>query len=188
MRRNETGAVVVAIAGRIGSGKTTISRKLAVAFNCEQASFGDYFRGLAASLGLDPRDRELLQKIGAEQVLLSPLAVCRQVLQKLNWRAENKESLVVDGMRHLEVLNALRQAVSPLPVVLVYVEEIPSCSSLKIPKDISGVYRTHSTEMQGEVLIAAADVIITVREPVKSIVKRILHSIERNSRSDHTQG
>ena len=58
---------VIAIAGGIGSGKSTIARALADYFKCPIASFGDYVRGVAELRGREANRREL-QEIG-EQLL-----------------------------------------------------------------------------------------------------------------------
>jgi dephospho-CoA kinase len=52
--------VVLTFAGRIASGKSTLSRQIAVTLGWPWASFGDYVRAEATRRGFDPTSRTAL--------------------------------------------------------------------------------------------------------------------------------
>jgi len=58
---------VVAIAGRIASGKTTVAQELSVRVGCPYASFGAYVRVVAHRRGLNS-DRPALQQLGEQLI------------------------------------------------------------------------------------------------------------------------
>ena len=170
--------VVVAIAGPIGSGKTTISRALAKQLECKHISFGDYFRQLAKESGRDPTDRQLLQHLGARYVSLSPERLCRDLLRNANW-SPKEGSLVIDGVRHKEILEALRKSVAPLPISLVYIrrDRVRSNSAAaQLGVENLALFDTHSTELQNDALRSAADVVVSGDDDVLGVLKSILRS------------
>jgi dephospho-CoA kinase len=110
-------AAVLAFAGRMGSGKTTLTTALARALGCKRASFGDYVRHVVAARGLE-QTRENLQRIGTELLEQDRLGFCRAVLQYAGWVPG--EVLVIDGLRHSETIDLIQQLVSPLRLRIVY--------------------------------------------------------------------
>lgn len=67
------GSIVVGFSGRIKSGKTTLSARVAELMGWPYTSFGDYVRKVAR-LRRRPELREILQEIGQElvdQILMS---------------------------------------------------------------------------------------------------------------------
>jgi adenylate kinase family enzyme len=174
--------VVIAIAGPIGSGKTTISRVLAKRLHCKHASFGDYFRKTAARLGHNPTDRALLQRLGEEQVRLSPDNVCRELLVGSDWRPSDG-TIVIDGVRHLEILGALKRAVAPLSVFLVYVQRDKIRATLlstQVGKHNMELFDTHSTELQNDVLRSSANAVVSAGDDPTEIVGRIVRQLEES--------
>ena len=170
--------VVIAVAGPIGSGKTTISRALSKQLDCKHISFGDYFRQLAIESGQDPTDRRLLQRLGARYVRLSPERLCRDVLRNAKWRPKDG-SLVIDGVRHKEVLEALRASVAPLRVSLVYIERdlARSTSALaQVGMENLALFDAHSTELQNDALRSAADVVVSGDDDVVGVLKSVLQA------------
>ena len=110
--------LVVAFSGKSGSGKSTISTSLADRLGWKRASFGGYVRRVAAERGLT-ESIESLQDLGAELVANGLAQFCRGVLEAANWRTG--EPLIVDGVRHSEVLETLRALTAPSRVILVFV-------------------------------------------------------------------
>ncbi len=112
-------AAVLAFAGRIGSGKTTLTTALAEALRCKRASFGDYVRHAVKALGLEGT-RENLQTIGTELLERDTPGFCSEVLRHAGWTPG--EALVIDGLRHAETIDPIRQLVRPLRLRIVYLE------------------------------------------------------------------
>jgi len=157
---------VVAIAGPIGSGKTTTAALLARQLAWPQAGYGDTIRVIAAERGL-PASRESLQQLGLELISNGWDAFTRLVLQHARWCPG--QPLILDGLRHLPAATALRTAVAPLPVTIVY---------LDLPADIAATRArqrdqetgpaaaapgTHATELALPAVRDHADLIIKAR-------------------------
>ena len=110
---------VLALSGRMASGKSTLALRLAELLCCARASFGDYVRTVANSRGIEPTG-ENLQSVGAELVELGWEAFCRAVLSQTSWQPG--QMLVVDGVRHVDAIHHLKNLVAPLSVILIHVK------------------------------------------------------------------
>ena len=143
--------LVLVFCGQIGSGKSTLSTGVAKALGWSYASFGGYIRNIAHSQGLD-ETREVLQELGAALVKKSAEDFCRSLLAHYKWRSG--EPLVIDGLRHKEVADALRRLVAPLDirVVLLEADEATRRSRLAREKqrdfEMFETVQKHSTEAQ----------------------------------------
>lgn len=109
------GPCIIAISSKIGAGKSTLAYELSRTFGIPRISFGNHVRSIARQRGLR-ESRRVLQEIGQSLVEADAAGFTRSVLSAL-W----KKGAVVDGIRHLQVLHAIREIVAPLPVFLVYV-------------------------------------------------------------------
>ena len=143
--------MVLVFSGQIGSGKSEISSRVAKALGWSYASFGDYIRSVAHSQGLDDT-REILQELGESLVNKGAEDFCRSLLAHYNWRSG--EPLVIDGLRHKEVADALRQLVLPLDIRIVLLEVDENIRRARLAKArradfewIEAVER-HPTEVQ----------------------------------------
>jgi dephospho-CoA kinase len=111
--------IVICLSGRIGSGKTSMSAALARARGAASVSFGAYVRTAAAARGLDSTHRETLQNLGAK--LIEDHGhdwFCREVLATASW--DGDRDLVVDGIRHVAVLEVIKRLVAPTNTVLIH--------------------------------------------------------------------
>ena len=113
--------LVAAFAGRIGAGKSSVSAALAADLGWKFASFGAFVRKAATERGMD-LSRESPQAVGAELEAKDSAMFCRAVLDDAGWNAG--ESLVVEGIRHVRILDTLKSLVAPQPVFLVYLEAL----------------------------------------------------------------
>jgi dephospho-CoA kinase len=111
--------LVVAFAGRIGAGKSSVSAAFAEERGWKFASFGAFVRKTATERGMD-LSRESLQTVGAELEAKDAAKFCRAVLDDAGWNAG--EPAVVEGIRHVRILDTLKSQVAPQPVFLVYLE------------------------------------------------------------------
>ena len=76
-------------------------------------------RKTATSRGVE-HTRDSLQTIGEELEASDPTRFCRTVLDDAEWHPA--ESVVVEGIRHVRILDALKSLVAPQTVFLVYLE------------------------------------------------------------------
>jgi dephospho-CoA kinase len=169
---------VLAFSGRIASGKTTVSLEISRQLGWKRASFGDFVRKEAYRRGFDNTSRKTLQEIGNELIERGWTAFCLSVLGEAQWEAG--EGLVIDGIRHLEGLEAIREIVSPLKLFLLFISVNSEIREHRLSKKSIGkgqiaAIEEHSTESQvrGH-LKDHADLIIDGATPISSIVQSIM--------------
>lgn len=109
---------ILTFSGPIASGKSALSNKLAQTFHWSRVSFGDYVRSVADARKI-PKTREVLQAIGTELVTRDVERFCNAVLQQASW--QHGQPLVIDGIRHIEVLKTLQKLVNPMKLYLVFI-------------------------------------------------------------------
>jgi transcriptional regulator with XRE-family HTH domain/dephospho-CoA kinase len=180
--------VVLAFSGRIASGKSTLSAEVARSLGWKRASFGDYVRIVAKSQGLEP-SREVLQDLG-ESLAKTPEEFCRSMLAHFGW--QSGEPLVIDGVRHREIVEALRRLVAPLELRLIFVDSADEQRRERLVRktdlDLDKMPRieSHSTEKQvSSVLPDIADLRVSTEQGLGDVVRGIVswvHQAESTSR------
>lgn len=110
--------LVVCFSGRIGSGKTSVTRALAAQLGWRRTAFGEYLRDRIIREGGDANDRQSLQDLGQRLVDTDPEQFCREVLAH-SGRSQG-ESLLVDGIRHVAMYRLVASLVAPIPSRLIY--------------------------------------------------------------------
>jgi ribosome-binding protein aMBF1 (putative translation factor)/cytidylate kinase len=170
--------LVLAFSGKIGSGKTTLSQQVAEALGWRRASFGEYVGIFAKSQGLEV-SRDVLQELGQSLVARGPDDFCRSVLAHFGWNSG--EPLVIDGVRHAVIFEALRRIVAPLDLRLVFinVDENTRLKRLKqTDRDVIDRLReveSHSTEREvTETLPSLASRHFQGDRPAKDVVREIV--------------
>lgn len=142
---------IIGFSGKYGCGKTTLSIKFAEDINAKLVSFGEYIRDNAKQRELDYLDREVLRKVGKEQINLGWPVFCEKMLKFFNYN--NEKLLVVDGVRHVGCLDGFRVLYPDSNIYVVYVEisDILSAERQKNRGD-KNIYtyngRLHVTEEQ----------------------------------------
>jgi dephospho-CoA kinase len=129
--------IVLAFAGAIGVGKSSLSENVATLLGWPRVSFGDYVRKVARQNGQNDKDRAVLQRLGQALVRVDVDDFVDCVLKGApDWRPG--DNLVIDGLRHAEVRLALIHKVKPstLKVVVVKVDEDTRQERAKREKDI----------------------------------------------------
>lgn len=124
-----TTGTVACFAGKIGSGKTSVTRAMAQCLNWRRVAFGDYIRAELARRGGNPEIREELQDLGQHLVDSDPVSLCRAVLGAGNFSPG--EDLLVDGIRHAAVYRALVEIVKPSRTCLIYLGATDDVRSLR---------------------------------------------------------
>ena len=168
--------VAIAIAGRMGSGKTTLSKDLANALECVRASFGDYVRGAVRERGLPP-SRDNLQVVGTELLIGDPVGFCSSVLSSCGWQPGM--DLVIDGLRHLITIPIVRRLIEPAGMKIVYIS-VPEQVRLERLKargegDACNIARieSHSSEQDLQSVAQIADLAVRGDRPRDANVSEI---------------
>lgn len=156
--------MVLTFAGKIASGKSTLSRQVATAWNWPWASFGDYVRAEAQRQGMDPNSRSVLQQVSDQILGRGWHPFCRAVLETAQWT--DGTTVVLDGVRHSEALTTLRDMVFPQRVALVFVTTPDVVREERLQgrgmvSENLQVSEHHASELQVHTtLINAADLIV----------------------------
>ena len=173
---------VLGIAGQICSGKTSLAKELGARLAAQRVSFGQYVSKEAVKRGI-PTDREHLQELGEQ--LLAELGPTRFVQLVFEDAGAPKEGwLVVDGIRHLEVSEAIRGAAQHY--VLLYLE-VPQSERLRrlegrdgLPQETNIASMDHPMELRIPQLSRYADLTLP-GEPVSEWVDKVGRFLDRFS-------
>jgi len=173
---------VVAFAGKIGSGKTTITKSLADLLAWPRASFGDYVREEARQRGMKDT-REVLQALGTEILRAEPGNFCQSVLAHSGWNAG--QNLLIDGLRHEETIEIIRRLTRATTVSIVFVKisEEVRLERLMGREGSDVKYRTmveaHSSEAQvTSILAGKANFTVDNDGPLEATVSAISQWID----------
>ena len=162
----------VGLAGPIASGKTTIGRELAGSLDIAFGSFGKVVRKIARSKGIS-ESREHLQWLGQQLVEQGPVQLCRDVLDDAGWQPGT--SVVIEGFRHLSIVDAMRKLVRPVPFRLVYIDVDLRTELARTSLSDAAMkrYRSDPTEIQLPNLKNIADLCVSGVSPVNQAVSKI---------------
>lgn len=178
----DVNAIIVGFSGPTSSGKTTFSSEISRILECKKISFGDYVRKVATERSIE-HARENLQNLGAHLIQeLGYETFCRNVLNMANW--SQRDCLIIDGIRHVEVLNTLKTLTKPSKFLLVYIdidlekrEERLKNQGL-VKEDVKKI-DSHSTEIQVQSdLKKYSDIIVDGTLSVEEGIKKILDYIK----------
>lgn len=168
--------VVFCFSGGIGSGKSTLSHSLAEVVGWKRVSFGDFVRKKAKEMQLN-ESRESLQMIGA-QLVANGGNFCQQVLNDSQWKKDT--NLIIDGIRHLDVLSILKRMVKPFKLYHVHIVADDATRSNRIEKRADEGNKTiyeldkHSTECEVHtILFTKADLIVNGNKPIQVLLDEI---------------
>lgn len=169
---------VLALSGKINSGKSYAGKPFAEENGLDYVSFGDYVREITEMRGL-PAGREILQQVGEELVKSNLEGFCLDVLaQAPDWKPG--KSLVIDGIRHAEVSDFLKRYVAPSKYVLTLVEVDEQTRIERLHRegikqnDLIERIESHSTESQIKTLLPQiADFIIDGNQPLPELLERL---------------
>jgi len=169
--------IILAFAGGIASGKSVLSAAVAKALGWPRISFGDYARTEARRRGLG-ESREVLQNVGASLIEEGWEPFCRAVLAQAVWQPG--QSLVVDGVRHAEVVQELQRLVAPSKLLLVFVATSEPVRKSRLRERNMADYRklqrieSHSTEAQVKtVLPEMADLTVDGTKSIDTLLQEI---------------
>jgi hypothetical protein len=116
--------VVVTLSGAIGSRRSELASKIEERLGWPRVKFSDYIKAMIRADGGDPENRTQLQSYGQKLVQNRLEEFVDGVLARAPaWRPGG--DLVVDGLRHVEVLLTLKNKVAPSKVLYVDVSVDP---------------------------------------------------------------
>ena len=110
-------ATIVCFSGKIGSGKSSVSKAVAQSIGCQRAGFGDYLRKLILLAGGDPESRRELQDLGQTLVQNDLSEFCEGLLSDIKYQTGT--DLVIDGIRHVKIYDELATILLPAKVILL---------------------------------------------------------------------
>jgi len=138
-------------AGRIGCGKTQVSKAVASALGFRWNSFGSTLKNIAGERGL-PITRQDLQVLGERMVATEPEELCRRVLVEA--KPFGSQPIVIEGLRHRHIREVLLRLLIPQLLVVVYID-LPDDLRLERLRVRDGLtdaevrkMEEHSTEIQ----------------------------------------
>lgn len=178
--------IVLGFAGSIASGKSTLSIAVASALGWQRVSFGDCVRAVAQNQGLGD-SREVLQAVGASLINQGWEQFCKAVLAQSNW--EPGQPLIVDGIRHAEIVPIMRLIVAPWDFRLVFVAVNESIREARLlERGLSDRQQwqqleAHSTEAQVQaVLPEMADLTADSTRKIEDLVLEIVTWVNSEGR------
>ncbi len=161
---------ILGFSGRKGSGKTTLAREVSMLLRWAHVGFGSYVRFLAVQKGL-PDTTENLQELGQSMIEEDSMKFCQDLLSFS--KIASTQPFIVEGIRHLVVLYALREIVFPRKVLLIYVHAPEKLITERLSKrsnfsreQLLGLEQ-HATEIEVQTEIKkCADLIIDGSKPI----------------------
>jgi dephospho-CoA kinase len=177
--------MIVGIAGKIASGKSTLTRSLAARLKAKRLGFGDYVRVVAKSKGSDPSDRKVLQLIGQELATRDPSAFVGGILSFGGY--DPPENIVFDGIRHGSVWQEIQAVAARIhdTAFLVFLdmpEEMRQqrLAARGLDRQSVAAFDGHPNESDLEVLLReTADLTLDARLDDEQLVDRVLSFAEK---------
>lgn len=168
--------MIVAFAGRIASGKSAVSRAVADHYAVDRVSFGDAVRTEAKRRRLG-ESRTILQEVGDELVGDGWDAFCARVIGQVKW--DGGRSLVVDGVRHVGAVEALRRIGGSASFVLVFIEtpwerrvEWLAERGVSAPAAIAA--DSHPNESELDDVMSQADLVVANNTDLDSVLAAVV--------------
>lgn len=170
-------ARILGVSGPIAAGKTSLARDISGRLGWKMISSGAVLQEEAARLGLDPQSRHVLQDLGLRYIHEDRENFCKKLLESVSWFPG--EDIVVDAIRHVEAIDALRKLTSPSEFRLVYITLSESLRRKQLAKR-SGTHtleeiESHPVESQVYTrLPQIADYLVDGALPHEELVHRVM--------------
>lgn len=174
---------MVTFSGAIGSRRSELSSRVAAELHWPRVKFSKYIEKVIEGDG-ELVSRSTLQSYGQELVQHRLEEFIEGVLAEAPGWAESGGDLIVDGLRHTEVLLTLRRQVHPSKVVYIHVTADPNrreegARERGIEEDMLYRYDRNLTEAQlPAILPAYADMVVDGALGFSVNVKKIVDFIE----------
>lgn len=159
--RNRRRAMMIAVSGQIASGKSAVAKVISNCLSIPLVSFGDYVANESLKRGAVSPTRREMQDTGLSMVQDSEAFVTGF----LTWSGYDEAGLIIDGLRHKAVGEALKRQISPQRLFIVFLDSDPTIISQRL--ESRGLSEasiqeclTHPVESQLNELRANADLIL----------------------------
>lgn len=171
---------VIAFSGKIGSGKSSISKLISESIDFQWVSFGEYVRKIATEKGIEP-SRINLQDLGESLIRNNSYQFCLNVL---NQAPASGKPLVVDGIRHKIALDEIKQIISPNTLFHIHLEVEDNLRKKRLSEtrqldnEEITINDSHVSESEASMSLSnIADIIIDVKSNISDTVDVILKSL-----------
>ena len=174
--------LVICFSGKIGSGKTAVSELVAQKLGWKRASFGQFVRHLVTQEGGDPTNRKQLQDTGQARESRDVGAFCRDMLD--HFEVAQDENLVIDGIRHVSVIDKLTELLHPRSVYLLHLQASATARASRASSrgDKSGDFERasrHTVENDLEDdLPRRADRVLDATAPLEEVVSQCMRALD----------
>lgn len=169
--------MIIGIAGAIGSGKSTLAKALGAAVGAKSFSFGDYVRFRASETKISAPTRRELQDLGHALVEADPNDFAAGVLSWIGYLPNT--TMIVDGVRHIAVWEAVVRCVAPEPALLIYLrvdrdERLRRAAARGLSANDLAEWDAHPTERDLPALQSAAKLVIESRATIDATIQKAL--------------
>lgn len=174
---------IICFSGLPQTGKTTLSRRLALVLECKFVSFGDFVRQEATKRGIVNATRKDLQDLGQVLVTGNVREFCAEVLGTVQFSPG--EQIVIDGVRHKEVLEVISDMSHNQPMKVIYLTASDRTRRHRTPKhlDLASI-ESHEVESEVENEIKRlADFVIETEGDAGETFRRLANWIRSNTGS-----
>ncbi|MBI9013902.1 MAG: AAA family ATPase [Clostridiales bacterium] len=176
--------MIIMFSGKVGSGKTSLSKQLANDLQAEYISFGEYVVHIAKKNDLNHDNRKVLQNIGEEQIRKGWHQFCNGLLN-YNTIVDFK-LLVVDGMRHIDCYNTFQEMYPGEEIIILYINIDNSVSlqrQKKLDSEINyGKNGLHMTEKEVVTTIPyIADLILDGTKDINTLLNEVKLFISKSN-------
>ncbi|HTV73181.1 MAG TPA: AAA family ATPase [Candidatus Acidoferrales bacterium] len=166
----------VLISGYSGAGKSTLRTELAKRTGWANASFGDEVRRQAKLRGLDETDISVLQDLGQSLVEEDALALCLRTANSAGFTFAN--SFLLDGIRHVVVLNELSKLAGPERTLHVHMVTDSAERQRRLAKRGVNPRSQHPVEGDVDRLANLADLVLDGTIDLDENVQQVLNRLE----------
>ncbi len=152
---------IILFGGPSKSGKTTLAKRLAESLHVPFSSFGDYVRKEAQRRGSTTTSSKQLQELGFEMAKKDMKSFCKAVLEEGGYVVGN--GLIIDGIRHMGALAAIKTLAPKQSVKLVYLESSIADRMKRSSLSAAELHEvdSHPVESDRALLKSAADLVLS---------------------------
>jgi dephospho-CoA kinase len=167
----------IVVTGRLASGKTTVAHAVAPVLGADVVTVSTVMKELSEALGVPSPDRRQLQDLGADLIKGGPRALGELLVAAVG----DREVVIVDGLRIVDVALWLRQQFPPGSLRVVYFEARPEVRRARYDgRGVGSDFEQaddHPVERGAEKLRSIADRIVDAEQPLDTVQSELIRLI-----------